>query len=344
MITGIIHAHLQLLILKWLWDFLLIHHISSPLGWPCLSDNCFFFQQLSWHLLSAAQKAELRKRGLCGIHPHLDGKGGCVMDKGDMWVSITGSSWANSKKQLCLVIPCIPVCHYLEQSLWDQGILVPSELALVCVIKASLLFAATHHLTGCTSLAVMPHWPLSLFGYSNCPVTFFSQGLFSPLLPHLNFFFLSFKPLLPGLQFSETVNNFLHFCCSFDIRLWSCSPWAISLTELWIWLSQPVHLLCSLIYMSLSSFVFIFFWSLAARSREHHGFRWLLFVLTYMHFPQLAVFSYPEGLFLFILVYFMKLSLSSPNLILQMKIYEITLHFAAKVAAESNKTKEDNWL
>lgn len=224
MITGIIHAHLQLLILKWLWDFPLIHHISSPFGWPCLSDNCFFFQQFSWHLLSAAQKAELRKRGLCGIHPHLDGKGGCVMDKGDTWVSITGSSLANSKKQLCLLIPCIPVCHYLQQSLWDRGILVPSELALVCVIKASLLFAATHHVTGCTSLAVMPHWALSLFGYSNCPVTFFSQGFFSPLIPHLNFFFLSFRPLLPGLQFSETVNNFLNFCCSFDIRQWSCSP------------------------------------------------------------------------------------------------------------------------
>lgn len=63
-----------------------------------------------------------------------------------------------------------------------------------------------------------------------------------------------------------------------------------------------------------------------------------------MHFPQLAAFSYPEGLFLFILVYFMKLSLSSPNLILKMKIYEITLHFAAKVSTESSKTKEENWL
>lgn len=63
-----------------------------------------------------------------------------------------------------------------------------------------------------------------------------------------------------------------------------------------------------------------------------------------MHFPQLAVFSYPEGLFLFILVYVMKLSLSSPNLILQMKIYKITLHLAAKVSTENSKTKEGNWL
>lgn len=63
-----------------------------------------------------------------------------------------------------------------------------------------------------------------------------------------------------------------------------------------------------------------------------------------MHFPQLAVFSYPEGLFLFILVYFMKLSFSSQNVILQMKIYQITLHFAAKVSTEISKTREGNWL
>lgn len=63
-----------------------------------------------------------------------------------------------------------------------------------------------------------------------------------------------------------------------------------------------------------------------------------------MHLPQLAVFSYPAGLVLFILVYFMKLSLSSPNLILQMKIYQITLHFAAKVSTEGSKAKEGNWL
>lgn len=48
------------------------------------------------------------------------------------------------------------------------------------------------------STAMLGALPTQLLNRS---VAFFCQGFFPPLISHLNFFFLSFRPLLPGLQF-----------------------------------------------------------------------------------------------------------------------------------------------
>lgn len=82
--------------------------------------------------------------------------------------------------------------------------LLSSHLALVHVIKAPTSFLFVF--PGLCHLTVAQTWQQRYAGHSPCSAIkllccFLLSGLLSPLISHLNFFFLSFRPLLPGLQF-----------------------------------------------------------------------------------------------------------------------------------------------